>query len=152
MKPTHITVHCSATQNLPKYTGDVIKKMHTDKGWSDIGYHFVIETDGSLYIGRPITKTGAHVYGHNQNNIGICLIGGIAATGATTENYTEAQYSTLRSIVMVLSSVYDIPYSKIQGHRDWFEDANGDGIIDSRDWLKECPCFDVKGWVKNNVT
>lgn len=143
MTPKYVTVHCSATTNTPYITMEDVKKMHTDKKWSDIGYHFVIETNGILRTGRPITQQGAHVYGHNKDNIGICLIGGIDGDGKSVDNFTNAQKQTLKSLVKLLTHVYNIPLEDVKGHRDWFGDYNGDGVIDRRDWLKDCPCFDV---------
>jgi N-acetylmuramoyl-L-alanine amidase len=48
-----------------------------DRGWSDIGYHFLIYLDGSLHEGRPIERVGAHCKGHNEGSIGIAYVGGI---------------------------------------------------------------------------
>ena len=36
------------------------KSWHLDRGWSDIGYHYLIDRDGTVTEGRPIEKSGAH--------------------------------------------------------------------------------------------
>jgi N-acetyl-anhydromuramyl-L-alanine amidase AmpD len=36
---------------------------------------------------------------------------------------------------------------QVFGHRDLSPDKNGDGKIDSRDWVKACPSFDVRAWL-----
>ena len=41
-----IIIHCSATPEGRDVKADEIKQWHKDRGWSDIGYHFVIELDG----------------------------------------------------------------------------------------------------------
>ena len=148
MKPRYITVHCSATPPSMDIGVDEIRRMHTKKGWSDIGYHTVIKRDGTVEDGRPLVRIGAHVKGHNQDNIGICLIGGVDENNKPQNDFTNAQFDSLRSHISGLCGVYGIKQENIKGHRDWFEDTNGDGIIDSRDWLKECPCFSVQDKLK----
>lgn len=134
MSHKFITIHCAATQNLPSITADTIRKWHVGKGWKDIGYHFVIETDGAIKHGRPLNQTGAHVLGNNRDNIGICLVGGIDSEGKSEDNYTDAQMLSLELLVKGLMSSYDI--EKVLGHRDW----PGAG--------KDCPCFDVESWLE----
>lgn len=149
MKLTHITIHCSATRPHQNIGRKEIRRMHINKGYRDIGYHYIIRRDGSVQAGRPVTQQGAHVKGHNTGNIGICLIGGLDANGKPVNNYTEEQFYSLECLVEELCSVNNIDYEFVCGHRDWYGDTNNDGIIDSHDWLKECPCFDVKTWLKN---
>ncbi len=147
MNPKYITVHCSATPPAQHLTADDIRAMHKAKGWRDIGYHFVIRRSGATEKGRPNNVIGAHVKGHNNNNLGICLVGGVDSNGRPDANYTDMQYHALYALVMELCKQHEIPHANVQGHRDWFPDHNGDGVIDSRDWLKDCPCFDVKPWL-----
>lgn len=152
MNPKFITIHCSASVNSYKVTADTIRNDHKNvKKWSDIGYHGVIETSGAFVEGRPLNKQGAHVKYHNKDNIGICLVGGIDSKGKTTNNFNVNQMMTLKSTVIYLAEEYDIPLDKIKGHRDWFGDTNKDGRVNKYDWLKECPCFDVKDWVKKHI-
>lgn len=60
-----IIVHCTATPAGRDYTVDDIRKWHLQRGFSDIGYHYVIYRDGSVHEGRPVTMAGAHCTGHN---------------------------------------------------------------------------------------
>ena len=65
-----------------------IRKWHVDENkWSDIGYHDVIRRNGAIETGRPLEKPGAHAKGHNQNAIGICLVGGKADDGGPEFNF-----------------------------------------------------------------
>ena len=66
-----IILHCTATREGRDYSVDTIRKWHTDKGWSDIGYHYLVARDGAIYEGRPVERMGAHVRGYNANSIGI---------------------------------------------------------------------------------
>ncbi len=127
-----IVVHCSATKVSADIGAKEIKQWHIDKGWSDIGYHFVIRRNGTLETGRPIENVGAHVAGYNHNSIGICLVGGIDSKGHAQANFTNAQYSRLRELLKTLLSKY--PTAIINGHRDF------PGVS------KDCPCFDVADW------
>ncbi|QGZ13247.1 endolysin [Vibrio phage NF] len=148
MNPKYITVHCSATTPSPAIDVQTIRRWHTSKGWSDIGYHFVIKTDGKVQPGRPLTRNGAGVKGHNKDNIHICLIGGVDINGKSMDNFTDLQWDALRLLITELCGNYGIKESNIKGHRDWFGDSNGDGVIDRRDWFKDCPCFDVQDKLK----
>lgn len=132
MKPKYMTIHCSATPPSQTHVGTaLIREMHLDRGWSDIGYHFVISRDGHWLPGRDIKKQGAGVKGHNKDNIHICLVGGIDEDGEPEFNYTEYQMATLRYRLSDLVSTYGIKQENIKGHRDW------------PNVKKDCPCFSV---------
>jgi len=148
MTPKRITVHASATRPSQNLVADDIRKMHLRRGWSDIGYHYVIRQDGGIEEGRPEHIQGAQVYGHNEDNLGICMIGGVDEQGVPTDNYNYHQYHSLYALIVRKCEEYSIDYKDVCGHRDWYGDSNGDGVIDSRDWFKECPCFDVRSWLK----
>jgi N-acetyl-anhydromuramyl-L-alanine amidase AmpD len=149
MNPKYITVHCSATQPLLSVTPEKIKQWHLERGWLDIGYHFIITVDGVTHEGRPITQQGAHVAGHNKDNIGICLVGGIDKSGKAVDNFTEYQKGALRILLQHLMWKYYIPKENVKGHRDWSPDLDGDGVIEKHEWLKDCPCFEVSEFMEN---
>lgn len=90
-----ITLHCSATRPSQIAGVKEIRAWHKAKGWSDIGYHFVIRRNGAIEKGRPISKTGAHVAGWNADNLGICLEGGISETFQPQNNFTREQWRAL---------------------------------------------------------
>ena len=69
---SRIIIHCSATREGQDVSVDTIRRWHEDRGWSDIGYHFVIGIDGTIHRGRDIDKIGAHTYRHNLDSIGVC--------------------------------------------------------------------------------
>jgi hypothetical protein len=41
------------------------------RGWNDIGYHFLVDARGRLYLGRPADELGAHVAQQNTGRVGI---------------------------------------------------------------------------------
>lgn len=144
MNPKHITVHCSATKPKHSYPLDALRRTHVEvNGWSDIGYHFYITTDGKLHKCRPLNRNGAHVKGHNTDNVGICLEGGLNNdTGKPDDTYNYHQMETLKALIKQLKTTFKITNKTIQGHRDWYGDRS--------DWLKMCPCFDVRKWLDDN--
>lgn len=140
----YLVVHCSATRaGQPKTAAD-IRRMHLERGWKDIGYHYVIRLDGVVEKGRKDDRPGAHVEGFNSRSLGICLIGGLDAAGKAANTYTPAQLSALADLLRTLRARY--PVAEILGHRDLSPDRNKDGKITRNEWVKECPCFDVRSW------
>ena len=73
-KIKEIIVHCSATPEGKDYSIDTIRKWHLQRGFADIGYHYIIYRDGSIHTGRDESVIGAHCKGHNSNSIGVCYI------------------------------------------------------------------------------
>ena len=124
-----LIVHCSATPEGKDFTVSDIKKWHLQRGFSDIGYHYVIYRDGSINKGRDESISGAHCTGHNTISIGICYIGGVASDGKTPKDTrTDAQKKSLIKFLKELKAKY--PKATIHGHKEY---AN-----------KACPSFDAK--------
>ncbi len=151
MKPVSLlVVHCSATPATRDIGVAQLRAMHTapkpqGRGWRDVGYHYVIRRDGRVEKGRPDNVMGAHVEGHNDGSLGICMVGGVKADGKTAEtNFTAAQYASLETLLRDLKGRY--PRARICGHRDLSPDKDGDGVVERHEWLKECPTFDVAAW------
>ena len=64
-----------------------IKKWHVDeRGWSDIGYHFVIRRNGLVEAGRDIKLSGAHARQVNGTSVGVCMVG--------RENFDPRQFES----------------------------------------------------------
>lgn len=143
----YIVVHCSATPPSSDIGVDEIREWHKRNGWSDIGYHAVIRRDGEIEFGRPFDAIGAHVQGQNARSVGVCLVGGVNAAGKSENNFTEEQFESLVAIVEMLKRAY--PLADVLGHRDLSPDLDGDGIIEKHEWLKDCPCFDVREFFAN---
>ena len=132
-----IVWHCSATPPTSNLRVDEIRRWHINKGWKDIGYHYVIHRDGTIGNGRPVHEIGAHVKGHNKDSIGVCLVGGLSVHGNAENNYTEAQIETARLLANVLQRMF--PGASHRGHRDFSPDLDGDGVISPYERIKECP-------------
>lgn len=124
-----IIVHCTATPEGREVSAETIRRWHVqDNGWSDIGYHWVIELDGSLKEGRKEHLNGAHAKGHNSDSIGVVYVGGCDSKMNPKDTRTVAQKETLRCLLEDLRGRY--PQAEIIGHRD----------VSS----KSCPSFDAK--------
>ncbi|WP_343698871.1 N-acetylmuramoyl-L-alanine amidase [Caulobacter sp.] len=143
-----LVVHCSATPASRDIGRAEIDVMHRQRGFRMIGYHYVIRRDGRVEKGRPETEPGAHVEGYNSRSLGICLVGGVKTDGKTPEdNFTPEQFAALRHMLANLKHAY--PKAEILGHRDLSPDKNRDGKITPNEWLKSCPCFDVRAWLSS---
>lgn len=146
-KIDYLVVHTTATREGQHITVDDIRRWHMNKGWSDIGYHYVVYLDGTIKEGRPVSKIGAHVKGFNRNSIGITYVGGVDKNLTPKDTRTAAQKKALVELLRDLKSFY--PTAVIQGHRDFSPDKNRNGIIEPFEWMKACPCFDAKKEYKN---
>ncbi|MBI4861615.1 MAG: N-acetylmuramoyl-L-alanine amidase [Candidatus Riflebacteria bacterium] len=118
--PHMIVVHHAFQPDHAAYTGPAtirgIQKFHMeDRGWSDIGYHFLIGPDGKLYEGRPPTAVGAHSP-PNTGKIGICAIGNFE-TGQDT--ITPVQRDVLVRVLAHLCGQYRVATDGIRAHREF---------------------------------
>lgn len=121
--------HCTATPEGKDYTVDDIRSWHKARGWSDVGYHYIIYRDGRIMLGRPVGQIGAHVENHNTGTIGISYIGGLTSDAKSAKDTrTPAQKSSLLWLNQQLAKKF--PVRKITGHNQY---AN-----------KACPSFDVR--------
>ena len=128
-KINEIILHCSATPEGRAYSIKDITRWHKERGFTTIGYHYVIHLDGSVHKGRNEAIGGAHCVGHNANSIGVCYIGGLAKDGKTPKDTrTPEQKNALARLVMELVCKY--PEASVHGHNEFSE--------------KACPCFNVK--------
>lgn len=134
-------VHCSATRpdwmagaGLPAQFAEIRRWHMQDRGWRNIGYHWVIGRDGKVLSGRPETEIGAGVEDHNRGVIHICLIGGHGSTerDSFARNFTPAQDVTLRQLLQGIGMRTQI--RRISGHNEYA--------------AKACPGFTVSKWLE----
>jgi len=137
---TEAIVHCTATRAdwwASRATSTKVKEVRRwhveDRGWSDIGYHYLIDRDGTVAKGRPMERDGAHVRGHNTGTIGISLFGGHGSSenDAFEDNFTPEQDKALRELLDELKARYG--FTKVTGHNEKS--------------AKACPGFDVPRWL-----
>ncbi len=122
-----IIVHCDANQS-PHWGIPELRKLHEERGFGGIGYHFWIGFNGVLVATRPISIKGCHSFGHNEHSIGICLHG--------KDEFLIAQFDCLKRLIMKLMNQYEIPLSQIFPHNKFSS--------------KSCPNFDLE-LIKNEI-
>jgi len=136
---SEIIVHATATppnwrpdQTTEQRVAEVRRWHVEDRGWSDIGYHYLIDRDGTVVEGRPLGRTGAHVKGRNTGTIGIALFGGHGGSASDhfNDNFTQEQNVALRALIKKLRLRWG--NLRLSGHNEYA--------------AKACPCFDVREW------
>lgn len=123
-----IIIHCTATIEGIDFKAKDIDKWHKQKGWNGIGYHYVIDLDGTIEKGREDNVIGAHCTGHNAHSIGVVYVGGLDMNQNPKDTRTKEQKEALWNLLVKLICKY--PNARIYGHNEF---AN-----------KACPCFDVQ--------
>jgi N-acetyl-anhydromuramyl-L-alanine amidase AmpD len=106
-----LIVHHTATAKDD--TVEKIRKAHLLRGFSDIGYHAVIDGDGDLHRGRPEGQMGAHALGANQATLGVSLCGNFEI-----ERVETAQLRRLVALLCHWCQKYGVASQEIYGHRD----------------------------------
>lgn len=147
-KIDNIVLHCS--DSLWGCARE-IRKWHMDKGWSDIGYHFVVlngrptfehsqngvtipSLEGSIECGRYLDddtwveelEVGSHALGLNSSSIGVCMIG--------KTQFSEIVLRCTSMLIRDLCMLYQVPTIGVIGH---YEVASG------KAQGKTCPNIDM---------
>ena len=108
-KINEIIVHCTATAEGKDFKAADIDRWHKAKGWNGIGYHHVVDLDGTVEPGRPESEVGAHCLKHNKNSIGVVYVGGLASDGKTPKDTrTPQQKAALVKLLTELKHRYPI--------------------------------------------
>ena len=140
-----IVIHCTATKNGVPVSVEQVRSWHRERGFKDIGYHYLIDVDGTIRRGRKEAQVGAHALGYNSNSIGVCMVGGVGGKDKLNPGvYSDAQMHSLHALVADLMDRY--PGCEVVGHRDLSPDLDEDGEIEPHEWTKLCPAFDVSEW------
>jgi N-acetylmuramoyl-L-alanine amidase len=164
----NLVIHCSAgfgnLQSIQSF-------WKNNLNWKSKGYHFIIDTDGTIYYlfsnsqvngyTKDETKLNLELYTNgvrsfNKTSIHIAYIGGIENKGTTKrpiwkgkDTRTDAQKKSIDkcikiSINWLKSKGKDVSKNLgVVGHRDFSTDKDRNGIIASWERVKECPCFDA---------
>lgn len=135
-KINKIILHCAATREGQNFTTKDIDSWHKKRGFTKIGYHYVIYLDGSVHKGRQESEIGAHATGHNANSIGICYIGGCDKNGKAKDTRTPAQKESLLKLVHDLLYKYNLELENVKCHSQLCK--NG----------KQCPSFSIETFRK----
>ena len=118
-KVSLIVIHCSDSQDSLDIGRREIKEWHLARGFSDVGYHYIVRRSGVVETGRTEDQVGAHVMGYNKESIGICWVG--------RNDISKEQIQSLKALGRGLCHKYDL---------DVTEDVVGHHELDSN---KTCP-------------
>ena len=134
MKPrqstTLIILHCAATREGQNYKASDIKRWHLERQFEDIGYHYVIDLDGTVEKGRDERMVGAHTTGKNNISVGICYVGGCDKNNKPKDTRTLLQKESMFKLVDQMMWKYGLTINDVHCHNEF---AN-----------KACPSFDIE--------
>jgi len=131
-----LTVHHSAETSSDPSGGSLedsaaslrgIQRFHIEeKGWGDIGYHFMIDAAGRIFEGRELNWQGAHAGGaNNAQNVGICLLGDFERRAPTA-----AALKSLELLVDDLRQRFKIRENRLYAHKELnTTSCPGDAIV-----------------------
>lgn len=91
-----------------------IRCGHRGRGFSDIGYHYIVDREGRVWEGRNLRWQGAHVSKHNEQNIGILVLGNF-----DIQKPSPRQLDGLRGHVRKLLAQYKLSRGRVLTHREW---------------------------------
>ena len=141
-----IVIHCTAGHgdlaSVKRFWKDTLK-------WKTGGYHKFVDYDGSVTDLYGLETVTNGVKGFNNHSVNIAYRGGInRSSGKAEDTRTELQkagiLNAINAILTELKKTQSVAGIKIQGHRDFSPDKNGNGVIESWERIKECPCFDAE--------
>lgn len=145
-----IIIHCLATpegwargkSNEAKLS--YVRDWHVKgRGWSDIGYNFVLFGDGETLIGRDrdhdgdtFEEIGAHTRGRNRSTLGVALEGGFGSSehDSFLDHFTSEQEEALLKLLTQWVRMFPT-IDKVSGHNQYA--------------AKACPGFNVPLWLRS---
>ena len=98
-----IIIH-HAGHPMKKTTVELIRSWHVERGFNNIGYHYLVDWKGEIYKGRQEREQGAHCKGPNQDSLGICAMGHFEIEEPTFE-----MMLSLQALTKSLSLRYSCP-------------------------------------------
>lgn len=145
-KLKYLVIHCTATPEGREVTSDDIRQWHLSpppkgRGWHQVGYSAMVHINGTIeqlvdnndddFVDPWEVTNGAA--GYNSVSRHIVYVGGLDINGNAKDTRTPAQMAAMRDFVKEFHEKH--PAVQIIGHHD----LNN---------AKDCPCFDVKAWIK----
>lgn len=131
-----IVLHCYGTKEGQNFTVKDVDKWHKQRGWKKIGYHYVIDLDGTIHKGRDESEIGAHATGYNAYSLGISYCGGCDKNGKAKDTRTKEQKESMLKLVHDLLKKYNLTLENVKCHNQLCK--NG----------KQCPSFSIDTFKK----
>lgn len=108
-----------------------------NRGWGDVGYHYLIDEEGQIYQGRAGGGyvVGGHVYCNNVGTVGIAMLGNF-----DVEQPTQTQIKALQWLLDDLAKIYEINlWQKVSFHGKQLQPVVGHRALVTTD----CPGYYV---------
>ena len=126
-RPSRVTIHHSAMyfrDTRPRAAaaqiGRIQREHMQNRGYGDIGYHFLIDPSGRVWEGRELRYQGAHASGDNNiGNIGICLLGNFIQRHRDGQGPTNAQVRSMEHLVVQMMQRYRFGGDAVYCHSDF---------------------------------
>ena len=132
--PKKVVIHHTAGNKGRANQVRICQSYHQNsRGWSDIGYHYLISYTGEIFEGRPDNVLGTHVAGANKYCIGISAMG----------HYSKYPcdppcWNSLVRLTAYVCSKYRIQPKDIIGHKNMAnKDCPGKNIYSRMDELRQ---------------
>ena len=106
--PVYFTSYRDSRKRL-----EIIRSYHIERGWADIGYHYVIDRAGRIWSARSARYQGAHVKDWNEKNLGIMLLGNF-----DQQKPSLAQRTTLQSALQSSMHLHRVPIRLVHTHQE----------------------------------
>ena len=128
----HHSAGSNSTTNFVQAVRDIYI-LHTQEfGWSDIGYNYLIDPEGTIYAGRDPAAgaqdnvIGAHFCGANSGTMGVCLLGNYETASPSQSMISSLQqvlsWKVAKEDQLIALGEYTHPNNsslkQIAGHRD----------------------------------
>lgn len=105
-----LVIHHSASNPYKTIENMADEQIKRTK-WPRIGYHFVIETNGTVLLTNDLDRIAYGAYGINTSSIHICLIGNFEDYEASTE-----QIESLKKLVYKLDTYFEFDFVAPHNH------------------------------------
>lgn len=107
-----IVMHCTAHPDTAFNIGvaDIRRDHVANRGWDDIGYHYVVRRNGEIECGRMESVKGAHCPPVNASSIAIAWVG--------IENPSTEQKQSMVKLARELMQRYAVQIHRVFGHRE----------------------------------
>ncbi|WP_227935650.1 peptidoglycan recognition protein family protein [Alkalihalobacillus deserti] len=130
----NIAIHHSATTSG---SAEAFARYHVNQlGWPGIGYHYVVDRDGSISLCHNLEVVSYHVGNSNSFAVGICMVGDFR-----TQSLTDAQRQSTIIITRSLMSELNIPVDNVWGHMEFpgyaWKPCPSISMQSFRNWLRE---------------
>jgi len=112
-----IVIHHSGDNGSNKPV-EIERKHMIDKNWNNVGYHYLITREGTIYEGTKLGYKGIHVGGANTGKVGILIMGDYHhQIWDFDDDLSNTQLAVANNLIIGLKKRLSI--TELGGHRDY---------------------------------